>query len=288
MATLGLGLLLPGAALAHRSSGPAAPVTPTITISSPRTGASYQRGSRIVAQYRCSEAGQSSAIASCQGTVARGDPINTRSVGLEHFTVTATDTAGHQTVKTVHYTVWAYTDPLTSINGLQTGRIDMGVDYSGSGSILALGSGKVVRASNHDSGPSSCWGRTCWPGGGIVIYRLSAGPFAGKYVYVAENITVHVKEGQHVIAGQAIATLHNAYPNMETGWASGTASETLAIADHHQCTCGDPGGWSAIEGRNFNQLLMALGAPSGNLQPNPPAQRMPAGWPRPRWRSLRG
>jgi hypothetical protein len=285
---LGAGFLLPSAALGHESSGRAKPVAPKITITSPRMGASYQRGSRIFARFRCSEPGnQRHAISSCRGTVPHGHVIDTGSVGLKHFTVTATDRSGHRYKKTVHYTVWAYTNPMSAIQGLSPERIDMGVDYAGSGSLLALGAGKVIRASNHDDGPSSCWGKTCWPGGGIVIYRLSYGPFAGKYVYVAENITVTVKEGQHVKAGQPIATLHDASPNMETGWASGRASETLSFADHHQCTCGDPGGWSAIEGRNFNQLLTALGAPSGYLQSSVPAQSMPPGWPTPNWRRLR-
>jgi hypothetical protein len=175
---------------------------------------------------------------------------------------------------------WSHHDPLHWVRGLQPGRIDMGVDYAGAGPIRALGKGRVTMASNHDAGPVSCWGRTCWPGGGIVVYRLLAGPFAGKYVYVAERITVRVKRGQIVAAGQPIATLHNESPHMETGWASGKGAETLAIARGHQCRCGDPGGWSTIEGRNFDRLLVALGAPSGYLQPNPPRQRMPRGWPR--------
>lgn len=175
---------------------------------------------------------------------------------------------------------WAHHNPLHWVTGLQPGRIDMGVDYAGAGPVRALGKGRVTMASNHDAGPSSCWGRTCWPGGGIVVYKLLAGPFVGKYVYVAERITVRVKRGQIVAAGQAIATLHNEFPHMETGWASGKGAETLAIARGQQCSCGDPGGWSTIEGRNFNRLLVALGAPSGYLQPNPPRQRMPRGWPR--------
>jgi hypothetical protein len=179
----------------------------------------------------------------------------------------------------VHYERWAYVNPLRSIVGLKPGRIDMGVDYDGSGPILALGSGKVTEASDHDSGPPRCWGRTCWPAGGIVVYRLTDGPFAGKYVYDAENITVNVITGQAVTAGQQIATLHPASPYLETGWASGKGPETLAIAQHHQDPSGDPGGWSTIEGRNFDHILARLGAPSGVLQPHPPNQHMPVGWP---------
>jgi hypothetical protein len=107
-----------------------------------------------------------------------------------------------------------------------------------------------------------------------------AGPFAGKYVYDAENITVNVIAGQMIRAGEQIATLRSASPYLETGWASGKGPETLAIARHQQYPSGDPGAWSTIEGRNFNHVLIRLGAPSGILQPKPPSQSMPAGWPK--------
>ena len=186
----------------------------------------------------------------------------------------------HPVARTVHHPAWRYTDPLRKARVLQPGRIDMGADYVASGPILALGDGTVTYASNHDSGPLSCYGRTCWPVGGIVVYRLSDGPFVGKYVYVAENVTVRVSAGQRLKTGQRIAIAHDGYPYMETGWASGKGPEALAISNSHQCPCGDPGGWSTIEGRNFNHLLVALGAPSASVQSWQPRQRMPAGWPK--------
>jgi hypothetical protein len=253
---------------------------PRITITAPRRGGSYRRGSRIGARFRCSEGGITSPIVACRGSIPRGHPINTRSSGTKRFTVTAVDKAGHKVKKTVRYSVWAYINPLRAVNGLSGGRIDMGVDYAGSGPLLALGDGRVTYASNNDSGPPSCYGRTCWPGGGAVVYRLLNGPFAGKYVYDAENITVTVRVGQRVRAGQRIAVLHYGSPFMETGWGSGKGPETLSIARGHQCRCGDPGGWSTIEGRNFDQLLVFVGAPSGYLQASVPRQKMPRGWPR--------
>ena len=138
------------------------------------------------------------------------------------------------------------------------------------GPILALGSGRVTKATDKDSS---------WPGGGVVVYRLSQGLFAGKYVYVSENITVTVKAGQTVTAGEKIATLHDAYPYLETGWAAGKGDKTLADVDRHRCPCSDVGDWSTIEGRSFDDLLVVLDAPSGYLQPNPPKQRMPTSWP---------
>ena len=174
----------------------------------------------------------------------------------------------------------AYVNPLRAVSDLKASRIDMGVDYSGSGPILALGKAKIVLASDRLAGPESCWGKTCVPApGDMIVYRLLDGRFAGKYVYVVENITVEVKAGQTVRAGQRIAILHDASPNLEIGWASGRRAWTLAAARGHQCACLDPGGWSSVEGRNFNDLLVWLGAPSGYVTSIPPGQQMPRGWP---------
>jgi hypothetical protein len=175
----------------------------------------------------------------------------------------------------------AYVNPLREVADLRASRIDMGVDYSGSGPILALGKAKVVLASDRLAGPESCWGKTCVPPpGDMIVYRLLDGRFAGKYVYVVENITVKVKAGQTVSAGQPIAILHDASPNLEIGWASGHGVQTLAAGRHQQCACTDPGGWSSIDGRNFNMLLVWLGAPPGYVTTAPAEQRMPRGWPR--------
>jgi hypothetical protein len=205
--------------------------------------------------------------------------LGTRGAGHTRITLAAADKTSRGQADAAQPRRWTYVNPLGAVRRLEPGRIDMGVDYAGAGPVLALGKGTVTMASNHDSGPLRCWGRTCWPVGGIVVYRLSAGPYAGKYVYVAENITVHVKAGQLLRPGQPIATAHDASPHIETGWASGRGPETLAIADRHQCPWGDPGGWSSVEGQNFDRLLLALGAPSGSLQPNLPKQDMPADWP---------
>jgi hypothetical protein len=232
-----------------------------------------------VARFRCTEVGSTAQITGCYGTVRRGHKISTGSNGAKTFTVTATDASGNRVTKSVSYVVWQYVNPVQDVAGLSTGRIDMGVDYAGSGPLLAIGKARISMASANDAGPLSCWGISCWPGGGIVVYKLLEGPFAGRYVYDAESITPTIRAGQIVRPGQTIAILHPVSPNMETGWAAGHGAETLAIRRGHQCACTDPGGWSSIEGRNFDSLLVWLGAPSGSLQPNPPAQSMPPHWP---------
>jgi CSLREA domain-containing protein len=252
---------------------------PRITIIAPLQAASYERGSRIAARFRCDEGGVASTIATCTGSVARGHGLGTRRLGSVPFVVTAIDKNGTRARTTVHYDVWIYLNPVRKVSGLTPRRIDLGVDYAGTGPLLAIGRARVTMASDTDSGPSSCWAISCWPGGGIVVIRLLDGPFAGKYVYVAEHITVSVRAGQTVSAGQQIATLHAGYPWSEWGWAAGPGPEAMAMADGHWChTCADVGDWSTIEGRNMNALLMRLGAPSGLFQPIP-NQSMPPGWP---------
>jgi CSLREA domain-containing protein len=252
---------------------------PRITMIAPFRGASYERGSRIPARFRCDEGGVASTIATCTGSVARGHAIGTGRLGTVRFVVTAIDKNGSRARTTVHYDVWIYLNPVREVSGLTPRRIDLGVDYAGTGPLLAIGRARVTIASDTDSGPSSCWAISCWPGGGIVVMRLLDGPFAGKYVYVAEHITVSVRAGQTVSAGQQIAKLNAGYPWSEWGWAAGTGPEALAMADGHWChTCADVGDWSTIEGRNMNALLVRLGAPSGLFQPIP-NQSMPPGWP---------
>jgi CSLREA domain-containing protein len=252
---------------------------PQITMIAPFQGASYERGSQIRARFRCDEGGVASAIASCTGSVANGHAIGTDRLGTVTFVVAALDKNGIRARRTVRYEVWIYINPLLKVSGLTPRRIDLGVDYAGTGPLEALGRARVTMASDTDSGPSSCWAISCWPGGGIVVMRLLDGPFAGKYMYVAEHITVSVRAGQTVRAGQRIATLHAGYPWSEWGWAAGPGPEALAMADGHWChTCADVGDWSTIEGRNMNALLVRLGAPSGLFQAIP-NQSMPRGWP---------
>ena len=148
-----------------------------------------------------------------------------------------------------------YVNPLAQIANLQPKRIDQGVDYSGSGPLLALGSGTIRLTS--EAG---------WPGGAFIALQLGEGQLAGQVVYYAENITPTVKSGQHVNVGDVVGILHDAYPNLEIGWggggaAGGTLGNTLA-----RSLGGIVEGVSSAAGVNFNRFLTSLGAPSGIQQ----------------------
>jgi hypothetical protein len=141
----------------------------------------------------------------------------------------------------------AYQNPLRSAAGLVAERVDQGVDYSASGPIYALGPGTIVETAN--SG---------WPGGAFIAELLSAGPFAGRYVYAAENITPEVQAGQHVDASTRIGTITG---GIETGFAAPPPDlgESLAI-QQGQWGSGDP---STAYGELYSRLLASLGAPPG-------------------------
>jgi CSLREA domain-containing protein len=79
--------------------------TPVVTITSPAGGHRYRRHAKVHAKFRCTEAGSSTPIASCVGTVRNGHRIGTSKSGRKSFTVTATDRDGNRVSKTVHYRV---------------------------------------------------------------------------------------------------------------------------------------------------------------------------------------
>jgi hypothetical protein len=78
---------------------------PTISISAPTSGASYDLGQPVAAAYACADA--RSGLASCTGPVANSANIDTASAGGKTFTVTAVDAAGNSTTQSVGYDVVA-------------------------------------------------------------------------------------------------------------------------------------------------------------------------------------
>jgi X-Pro dipeptidyl-peptidase len=76
---------------------------PGIAVSTPTEGAEYGLNSTVAASYSCDD--DASGVASCDGTVPSGQPIDTSSPGPHTFTVTARDLAGNTNTRTINYTV---------------------------------------------------------------------------------------------------------------------------------------------------------------------------------------
>jgi hypothetical protein len=158
-----------------------------------------------------------------------------------------------------------YVNPFADVptDHLVPERIDMGVDYADNhpDPILAIGNATISYA-----GPDPGW-----ENGSSVNYRLTDGPYTGRYIYVAESITPLVHTGQTIHAGQPIAAF--AEPNthgIETGWAAGPGRPVpRAEILGQQATHGDPGANRTRCGNNFSQLLTQLHAPGGLAEGRP-------------------
>ncbi|HEX3691588.1 MAG TPA: hypothetical protein VHV28_17945 [Solirubrobacteraceae bacterium] len=131
-------------------------------------------------------------------------------------------------------------------SGLQpyVGRTDMGVDLclSTGDPIRALGDGVVTGIIRNWDGREP-----------YVWYELTSGPSAGRYVYVAEQITSLPRIGQTLRAGDLVARYAKKGTCIETGW-SAADGETQA-----QATTGYTEGEVTVAGVSFARMLISLG-----------------------------
>lgn len=78
---------------------------PTITVDAPLEGQTVLQGARVLASYHCADEPGGSGVATCDGTVPDGQPLDSATAGSHAFTVTTADAAGNTATRTVHYTV---------------------------------------------------------------------------------------------------------------------------------------------------------------------------------------
>lgn len=134
-----------------------------------------------------------------------------------------------------------FVDPIGS--GFKQGRVDAGVDYTGSGPLYALGSGTITSISN--SG---------WPGAhAFIAIKLDDTSGLSDYIYYAEDINPSVQVGERVSAGQQIGTATGGSTGIEVGWAAAPGT-------------GNPLGTGAFPtsaGTNMFNLIKSLGGIGG-------------------------
>jgi len=169
---------------------------------------------------------------------------------------------------------WAYRDPLRDVAGLTPERIDMGVDYSGSGAVYPIGPAKITAAGHAWSGAVGAPYPGTW-----ITYELTSGPLKGQQVYVAEDVfNIAVRPGQQVTAATKLGDIEG---GIETGFAApgaaGQSGETLAASLGQQAPGPDPGAWASASGEAFSKVMSTVGAPPG--APSGQAHgSMPAWW----------
>jgi hypothetical protein len=158
-----------------------------------------------------------------------------------------------------------YVNPFSHASAVTAGRIDMGVDYSGHGQIVALGDAKITYATAADSGWAYCGGA------GALTLDLTDGPDQGRLVYITEGLTPKVHSGDTVTAGQPIATFTGS-DCLEIGWSStssGAVPEAAALGQQATGPNEDPGSNRTYCGNSMSQLLASAGAPGGLAEGRP-------------------
>jgi len=162
-----------------------------------------------------------------------------------------------------------YQNPFRDVSGLVPERIDMGVDFGGSGPVYALGNAVITNATGNAAG---------WPGGGWITYKLTDGPDAGLTVYLAEDVSPVVQAGQHVSSSTVIANMFAGSDGIEIGWAqqSGLSAESqLPEAG----SVGGNGPFPTRIGLSFEGLLQSAGSPAAPNRTQSPYGLLPAGYP---------
>jgi hypothetical protein len=139
-----------------------------------------------------------------------------------------------------------YTNPLGQAKGIVWERTDEGVDAA-----MAPGSALLAFA------PSKVMGLVpFYAGQPAIVFEITAGPMAGKWWYLSEEITPTVMPGQLVAAGQTVASYAPTGTGIEIGWWTPNGGYPLA---HSAYTEGD----ATPAGADFRKLLQALGANPG-------------------------
>jgi hypothetical protein len=86
---------------------------PSISLTTPVPGGRYMTAASVAAKYTCAD---NHAVATCAGTVASGQPVNTATTGAKQFVVNAADSFGNTALTFASYKVFA---PIT-INAAYT------------------------------------------------------------------------------------------------------------------------------------------------------------------------
>ncbi len=155
-------------------------------------------------------------------------------------------------------TATGYANPLAHAK-VRGERVDQGVDYAGTGSLSAVGAGRVTYVGTSGTG---------WPGA-YLQYRLLDGPNAGCYVYYAEGVTPlpSVQVGDTVTPGETLATIIPGWPTgVEVGWGSGDSTKTYAAKDGGWTAQQDADSHASAAGKSFSALIAALGGPPGKIE----------------------
>ena len=202
----------------------------------PRGSLSFTPGSLCMAEQRESYAVQALQAA---GGSQRG--------GGSALLVSATPNGACNASYPLTGSIKGYTNPFEKATGLVWERTDQGVDAAmqpGS-PLLAFAPSKVETIVPD-----------FYAGQPAIVFEVTAGPLAGKWWYLSEQIEPTVSPGQRIAAGQTIATFAPAGTGIEIGWWTPGGGYPLGHPGYEE-------GLATNAGGDFRYLLQALGANPG-------------------------
>lgn len=176
--------------------------------------------------------------------------------------ITIRDAAGKVVFHAVRVATNPYADPFRDAK-ISAERIDAGVDYYVDGPIYALGNAIVTNVGK----PSG----TSVFSSDMPVYQLLDGPFAEKYVYNDEHLTIApgIRAGMRVDSN---TVLYHGYASIECGWSDGHGSMAWDLD-------GDIEGQRTAWGQSFSDLLESTGCIPGLTLGRPITMTLPKGWP---------
>ncbi len=203
---------------------------PSITVAAPVDGDRVEIGQTALADYTCVDDTADSGLATCDGTVASGSPIDTSSLGVHSFTVTATDNAGNSASVTHTYTVLP-PDTTPPIITLST---------PADGALIALGQNVHAGFSCADNvggwGIASCVGSVA---NGAAISTSSLGAHS-----VTVTATDNAGNSSSVTNSYTVLPPDTTAPTATIATPNDGAFITLGADVHADFSCADDvGGW---------------------------------------------
>jgi len=134
-------------------------------------------------------------------------------------------------------------------------RIDQGVDYAGTGYVVAIADCVITTVKTHDAG---------WEGGAFIEYRITqGGSLNGAYVFNAEGFEPNVSEGDRLNGGDKVCTfIPGALHGTEMGFGAGNGGQSYyAYHDGRYVE-----GTATRPGIAFSNLIETLGGPGGRIE----------------------
>lgn len=160
--------IAPNPALSTTTIVPLDTAPPVIALNTPADGGMYPQGGNVAASYTCDDGPFGSGVASCDGDVAAGSPIDTSTLGTFSFTVTASDANGNAATPVTHtYSVvpggFDDTPP----------QIDLAAPANGATYLQGTTVGASYSCTDDSSGVATCAGDVAT---GVPIDTSAVGP----------------------------------------------------------------------------------------------------------------